>query len=309
MAAQTLAAEIRRRLGPVAELPEWPRVSIVVINRDGAEHLRRLLAALVEHTDYPRMELIAVDNGSSDDSVKLLHSFEAPFPVSILANPHNESFSDANNQGAERASGELLLFLNNDVEPFEPGWLRELVACHRSSGAGAIASTLVCSGEEHKQKFRHGYGVQHRGLQFAQEVGEEGRLAPGLRGWGDDPLDAALGEDAECEAVAAACLLIAKSTYDGLGGFERRYFYGCEDVDLSLKLRRAGSRVVCSGRSIAIHHPASTRRRMPADEARAAKLANRRLLWERWGLLLRPDYEDPTAGTLTDSGNTSRPPP
>jgi O-antigen biosynthesis protein len=276
----TLATEIRDRLGPAPERSDWPLVSIVVINRNGVEHLRRLFAGLVERTDYPRLELILVDNGSSDESLDFACSFEAPFPVSTLANTDNESFSAANNQGAEPASGELLLFLNNDIEPFESGWLRELVACLENSEAGAVAATLLCRDVEHTKDFKHGYGVQHRGLYFAEE---DGRVHAELRGWEDDPLDAALGEDAECDALAAACLLIAQSTFKQIGGFTPGYFYGCEDVDLCLKLRESGLPVVCSGRSITIHHPVSTRRTMPFEQARETKLANRRLLWENWG--------------------------
>jgi GT2 family glycosyltransferase len=281
----TLAAEIRRRLGPAPELASPPLVSIVVLNRDGATHLRRLLAGLLERTSYPRLELIVVDNASSDDSLELLRSFEAPFPISILANAHNESFSDANNQGAEAARGELLLFLNNDIEPFEPGWLVELVACHHASGAGATAATLLCREEEHSRTFSHGFGVQHRGLCFSME---DGATVPVLQGWEADPLDDALGDDAVCEAVAAACLLIGRAAFDEVGGFSAGYFYGCEDVDLCLKLRADGMGVVCSGRSIAIHHPVSTRRTMPFEQALENKLANRRLLWERWGTGLEP---------------------
>lgn len=67
----SLAEEVRRRLGPPPSRAEWPLVSIIVLNRDGAGHLRRLLAGLVERTDYPDFELIVVDNGSSDDSLLL----------------------------------------------------------------------------------------------------------------------------------------------------------------------------------------------------------------------------------------------
>jgi O-antigen biosynthesis protein len=277
----TLETEIRDRLGPSPELPTWPLVSIVVLNRDGEEHLRRLLAGLVEHTDYPGLELIVADNGSSDGSLDFLRTVEAPFPISILVNPHNESFSDANNQGAAQAAGELVLFLNNDIEPFEPGWLRELVSCHCESGAGAVAATLVCPDHEHSRDFPLGYGVQHRGLAFARGEGEH--LVPVLRGWEEDPLDAALGEDLECDAIAAACLLIPPTTFAQIGGFTHGYHYGCEDVDLCLKLRAAGKSVVCSGRSILIHRPVSTRRTIPYEEARRTKQANLELLWRRWG--------------------------
>ena len=284
--ADLLAAEIRRRLGPVPALADPPLVSIVVLNRNGTEYLPGLLTGLSDRTEYPAFELIVVDNGSSDGSLDLLCAAEVPFPLSILANPHNETFSDGCNQGAGEASGQLLLFLNNDTEAFEPGWLTELVACLRGSGAGAVAATLLCRDEEHRADFRYGYGVAHRGLVFREE-GET--IHPVLDGWEADPLDERLGEDAERRAVAAACLLVDRAAFERVGGFTHGYVYGAEDVDLCLKLRAAGFRLLCSGRAIAIHHPVSTRRTKPFEEQRALKLANRRLLWERWGPRLQGD--------------------
>jgi GT2 family glycosyltransferase len=283
-----LAAELRRRLGPPPDMAEWPLVSMIVPNRDGAGMLRRLLRGLNEHTDYPSLELVLVDNASSDDSLEFIRRVDAPFAISIVANPHNESFSDACNQGAELASGDLLLFLNNDVEPFESGWLRELVACRRRAAAAAVAATLVCLEEEHDRSFDHGYGIQHRGLEFREE---DGMLVPALRGWEADPLDERLGLDDEPPAVAAACLLVERGALERVGGFSHGYVYGAEDVDLSLKLRDAGLPVLLSGRSVAIHHPVSTRRAAPFEEERTRKLANRRLLWERWGPRLRREFE------------------
>lgn len=283
-----LGMEIRRRLGPPPDQPEWPLVSVIVLNHDGAGLLRRMLAGLVECTDYSNLELIVVDNGSSDDSLDFIRTVATPFPISIVANPHNESFSDGCNQGAELARGELLLFLNNDIEPFEAGWLRELVACLCGTPAGAVAATLVCLDEEHEASFEHGFGVQHRGLAFREEGG---MIHPVLHGWEADPLDEHLGKDAERPAVAAACVLVERGAYERVEGFSHGYVYGAEDIDLCLKLRTAGFRVLCSGRSIAIHHPVSTRRAAPFEEQRACKLANRRVLWERWGPQLRREYE------------------
>lgn len=286
-----LAAEIRRRLGPRPGHREWPLVSIVVPNRDGAAMLRRLLAGLRARTDYPRFELILVDNASTDDSLDLVRRVDVSFPISILANAHNESFSEACNQGAELARGELLLFLNNDIEPFEDGWLSELVACHRrvmSRPAGATSSTLVCPDDEHSVRFAYGYGVQHRGLVFREE---RRMLVPALRGWESDPLDDRLGEDEHPGAVAAACMMVEREAFERVAGFSHGYVYGAEDIDLCLKLRSAGYDVRCSGRSVVIHHPVSTRRTNPFEEERARKLANRRVLWEHWGPQLRREYE------------------
>lgn len=294
--ARSLAQAARARLGPPPELGDWPLVSLVVPNRDGASMLRRLLAGLVEYTEYPSLELVLVDNASSDESLEFIRRVEAPFPISIVSNPHNESFSDTCNQGAELASGELLLFLNNDVEPFEPGWLHELVACLQARRAGAAAATLVCLEEEHRRRFSHGYGVQHRGLEFEEE---DGMLVPALCGWEADPLDDRLGLDDEPPAAAAACLLVDRDSFERVGGFSHGYVYGAEDIDLCLKLRDAGFPVLLSGRSLAIHHPVSTRRANPFEEEHARKLANRLVLWGRWGPRLRRDYE---LGRLGDGG-------
>lgn len=282
------AAEIRRRLGPSPELPEWPLVSIVVLNRNGVDHLRRLLTGLIECTDYPALELILVDNCSSDGSLDYMCTVEAPFPISILANHHNESFSDANNQGAELAAGELLLFLNNDTEPFEPGWLRELVACRRESGAGAVAPTLIQADPDGRSA--SGYAVQQRGLVTRTRHG--GRtLTSGFRDHLADPLGGTLGADVDSLAVAAACMLIPRDAFESVGGFSHGYLYGGEDVDLSFKLRSAGLRVICSGRSLLIHAQSSIWETAGSDQIREWARGNRRVFLEHWGPRARREFE------------------
>ena len=101
---------------------------------NGLQHLKRLFAGLIEHTSYPALEVIVLDNASSDGTLDYLESLEAPFPVTVLASEDNLSFSEANARGARGAQGELLLFLNNDIEPFESAWLKELVCALDSDG-------------------------------------------------------------------------------------------------------------------------------------------------------------------------------
>jgi GT2 family glycosyltransferase len=274
-----LAAEIRARLGPPPELSQWPLVSIIVLNRDGAGLLRRLMAGLIERTDYPSLELILVDNASGDDSVELARNIEAPFPISIVANHHNESFADGCNQGAELAAGELLLFLNNDAEPFEAGWLRELVACLRPSAVGAVAPTLL-EPVEGGAATAGAYRVHQRGL-LAREEG--GGFATGYRDRGVDPLGEALGADVEAIALVAAALLVGRETFDEVGGFSHGYWYGPEDVDFGLKLRERGLISLCSGRSLLIHPPNSTLDAIESEQRSEWVRGNRRLFAERWG--------------------------
>ena len=285
-APAALSNEVRNRLGPCPKLRDPPLVSIVVLNRDGLEHLRRLLAGLVDHTDYPHLELILVDNGSSDGSLDFARRVEAPFPISIVANHHNESFSDANNQGAGLARGELLLLLNNDIEPFERGWLRELVACQLESGAGIVGATSI-NPPESGAADPAAYNVQTRRVRM-----REG--ARGLEIAGHDPrtlLDESLGRDVEVPFAVGPCFLIPRNLFGEIGGFTSGYFYGGEDIDLCFKVRERGSSVRYSGRSVLIHHRRSTTRRLTAAGNGFSPQGNNRLLGERWGPRMRREVE------------------
>ncbi len=280
-----LGAEARRRLGPPPSLAEWPLVSIVVPNRNGAEHLRRLLAGLESHTDYPGLELILVDNASTDESLALARSTPARFPISIVANPHNESFSDACNQGAALASGSLLLFLNNDVEPFEDGWLRELVACLRQREAGLVGATLL----QPDERGSYGCTVQHRAIGLHEQ---DGLLRAELLGRGEEPLGEAFGEDVESPIPGGACMLIGRELFDAVGGFTHGFLYGGEDIDLGFEVLSQDASIVCAGRSLLVHRLGSTRA-VERDRERHHEIGrgNRRLLWERWGPRVRREYE------------------
>lgn len=282
-----LAEAIRGRLGPPPTLGRRPPVSIVVVNRDRADHLRRLVSGLIHQTDYSELELILIDNDSSDDSLDYMRAVDAPFPISLHSNPHNETFSDACNQGAGMAAGDLILFLNNDVEPFEPGWLDELVACYLDRAPGVLGATLLYP-DEASGRFELDYGVQHRGMRFLEE---EGLLRADLLDYRADPFDGRFGLDIDSPAVTAACLLVERTVFERVGGFSRGYRYGAEDTDLCLKIGAEGLAVISSGRTFLIHHPGSTRRTVPHQEQIEAQIRNRRLLWERWGPTLRREYE------------------
>ena len=220
---EELAREIRGRIGPVPERAEWPPVSIVVLNRNGLGHLRRLFPGLRDRTDYPSFEVVLVDNGSTDGSAEFAKSFEAGFPVRLIENAGNTLFSTGNDQGAGVANNELLLFLNNDIEPFEPGWLKELVACMESSRSSAVGALLLYpGGDDHRMA--SGYAIQHRGIKLRRDSTLGAVRAYNLGNV--DALGEHLGVDARYPAATAACLLIRREAFDSVGGFTKVYRYG-----------------------------------------------------------------------------------
>jgi GT2 family glycosyltransferase/spore maturation protein CgeB/polysaccharide pyruvyl transferase WcaK-like protein len=275
---EELAKETRRRLGPVPRLAESPSVSIVVLNRNGLKYLKKLFHGLQEYTDYPDLEVVLVDNGSTDGSVEFVRSLDMPFEVKLVENQENVSFSDGNNQGARLADGELLLFMNNDIEPFEPGWLEEMVGFMGSSGAGAVGARLLYPGvTEHETP--SGYAVQHRGVKFRKVQGLD---YPRNLGMGEDALDKHLGEDTRCPATTAACLLMGRDMFDAVGGFTTGYRYGSEDVDLGLKVLSSGREVVSSGRTVLFHDESSSQNTEGRGFMRANRTGNRKLFLGRW---------------------------
>ena len=273
-----LAARVRERIGAPPEIADPPLVSILVVNRNGRVHLERLLEALKDRTDYPRFDLYVVDNASTDGSVELLDEAYPPFPLTVLRNDHNANFSEAANQAAEHAGGELLLLLDCDVEPVEAGWLNELVACHRRAGGGAVGA-LVVHADPHRAT-SSGWEIQHGGVRFRREGGT---LRGFSEGAGEDPLHGVLRPDRPCPAVNAACLLVGVESFQSAGGLHPGYTYGSEDIDFCLTLQERGEPVFCCSRAVLLQAEPSTKTPAGREVSRSNRMMNTRLFHERWG--------------------------
>ena len=281
-----VAQRLRGLIGPPPSRETWPRVSAIVVTRDGRLLLERLVRGLRRHTDYPELELVVVDNGSTDGTVDYLRSLSAPFPIRVVASGADLTFAEANGIGVEHASGEQLLFLNNDVEPFEPGWLRELVAALDTEGVDAVGATLLHAEPPGAPPDAPAL-VQHRAIALRLQDGQPRAFNVGD---GESLWEGTFGIERRSPAVTAACMLIAKERYERCGGFDAAYRFGTEDVDLGLKLVRDGAQLAGVGRAVLVHRESSSQMAQDRDVRRANRLANRRVLLERWGPQLGRSY-------------------
>ncbi|MGH2945007.1 MAG: glycosyltransferase family protein [Solirubrobacteraceae bacterium] len=277
-----LGEEVRRRLGDPPALGHEPLVSIIVTTHNGLALMQGLLAGLLRRTDYGAIELVVVDNASSDGTREWLTSQQVPFPVQVEVNSENRSFAEASNQGAAAARGELLLFINNDVEPIEGEWLRELVGC-LSTGAAAVGARLIHSAVTDRAA-PSGWIAQHRGIRFRTDpTGSR----PYNAGDGEDAFGPGFGAEEEYPAATAACLLVRRDVFEATGGFAGDYRYGTEDVDLALRLMSTGERIRCTGRAVLLHRESSSQDLAGRELARLNRLYNRTTFLHRWAPQLR----------------------
>ncbi len=271
-----------RLVRPLPEPP--PLVSVVIPTRDRAELLALALDGVLSHTAYPEIEVIVVDNDSREEATRALFARHAAEPrLRVLPVPGPFNFSDLSNRGAAAARGGVLLFLNNDIEVLEPGWLAELVSIAVEPEIGAVGAKLL---------YPDGT-LQHGGIVLGVG-GIAGHSHLGIAG--DAPgYFARMHLTQEVSAVTGACLAVRAEVFRQVGGFDADTLaVAFNDVDLCLRLRRAGYRNVWTPYARLTHHESKSRGPEDTPEKRARFEAESRVMRERWGPELRSDpYYNP----------------
>ena len=122
-------------------MTEQPKVSVVIVNLNGKQHLPMCFKSL-SRLDYPqdKLEVIVVDNGSTDGSVELIRNRYKR--VKLIRNTTNEGFAKPSNDGARAAQGDFVAFLNNDMK-VRPDWLKELVCSLARNQAQCAGSVIL----------------------------------------------------------------------------------------------------------------------------------------------------------------------
>ncbi len=257
-------------------LQETPMVSIIVLNRNGKHYLMTLLRSIAKHTRYKNYELIIIDNDSSDGSYRYIKKNQYKLPIRLIRNKHNTSFSSGCNQGANAAKGDLLVFMNNDIE-VRPLWLCALVNKYLEDkeNAGAIGAKLIYPKGKPGLSFR----IQHAGIKFRYD-GDFDFYRP--YNLGNKSPVTMHSRDCTVPAVTAALLLVSKERFSAVGGFDERYFYGYEDVDLCLKLEKRGYRNIFCAESVALHYEFGSQEKDRRKSVRERRQKNIALFKKKW---------------------------
>ncbi|MFQ5828089.1 MAG: glycosyltransferase [Candidatus Methylomirabilia bacterium] len=200
--------------------------SIIIPIQNRREATRQCLTALGQATQGMDYEVLVVDDTCTDDPDGTLATLSGD--VQIIRNSENLGFARACNQAVSAARGRYLVFLNNTTIPLD-GWLKALVDEVETHPEVAVVGSKLVSPDG---------TIQHAGVVFGAD------LLPYHIYSGLDSDHPAVNHRREFPAVAAACLLVRRDAFEAVGGFDEEYRNGLEDVDLCLKLRQRGYRVV-----------------------------------------------------------------
>lgn len=215
------------------KLTQNPLISVIVLNYNGLRHLKTYLPALVA-TKYEHTELILADNASDDDSITYVKQH---FPqIRILALEENYGYCGGNNRAAAQASGELLLFLNNDVR-VAPNWLNALPRFFERYDNLAAAQPKILS--DQKPAY----------FDYAGAAGGKlDRLGyPWCRGRFFDEIEEDKGQyDGYPERLfwaSGAALCVRADVFKKAGGFDERFGFHFEEIDLCWRMQRMGHEI------------------------------------------------------------------
>lgn len=218
----------RDRLSRALAASTLPRVSVVIATVDGRRHLERCLPSLFATTGVA-LDVIVVDNGSRDGTLDWLHACWPQVRTVPLAT--NLGFGEATRRGIEAASSEWIALLNNDTE-VDPGWLEALLV-PMLADPGVAAACSVLELMHHPGVLNaNGGGMTWLGYGFDRAFG-----------W---PISALQDTPPLHDVIfpTAAAMLMRRSAFDAVGGFDRAFRMYHEDVDLGWRWNLAGWRVV-----------------------------------------------------------------
>jgi len=257
-------------------------VSIIIPFRDEVELLKTCIESIRATVEYPRVEIVLVDNNSEkQETFDYLNTLDSS--IQQVNYPGAFNFSAINNFAAKQTKGDYILFLNNDIEARKTGWLEAMIEHIQREEVGAVGAKLLYPDKS----------IQHAGviLGIGGIAGHSHKYLPG-----NQPgyfMRASVIQN--LSACTAACLMVKRSVLEEVKGFDEEYLkVAFNDVDLCLKVRRAGYLIVYTPYAELIHHESKSRGAENTSKKIERFNKETELMNERWGgTLARDPYYNP----------------
>jgi GT2 family glycosyltransferase len=270
-----LSERFRARFGIRGE----PKVSVIIPTRDNVSYLKRCVESVERLTTYRNYELLIVDNDSRKPAM-LDYLASIPHRVVPFREPFN--YSRINNFAVAQAEGEYVLLLNDDTEVISGGWVEAMLEHAQRPEVGVVGARLLYP----DGRIQHGGVILGVGSPWEPGVAMHSHHfysseSPGYSG--------TLAATTNYSAVTAACMLLRKSLFTEMGGFEEENLpVQFNDVDLCLKIRERGYYIVYTPYAELYHHESVSRGLFSGSRTENIYMR------ERWGEVMDKDpYYNP----------------
>jgi len=259
---------------------EEPSVTVIIPFREQSDITRRCLDSLLNNTNYHNFQVVLVDNWSaSREAAAFSAKAQKHERVRVVRVEEPFNYSRLNNIACLQSNSEFFVFMNNDVFVGQPDWLRKLMnEAVADKTVAAVGAKLVFPDRT----------VQHGGVILgAGGVGDHANRGRAI----DDPFYMGRGICAqELSAVTAALMLCRAEAFQAVGGFdEKDLSVAYNDVDLCLKLRHAGYKVIYCPDVVAEHHESVSRGDDMSDAHLGRFVYEEQAMLNRWGSQIQND--------------------
>ena len=253
-----------------------PLVSIIIPNKDEKESLKLCIDSIKKKTTYSNYEIVIVENNSTTEEIFAYYKeLEQDERIRVITWEREFNYSAINNFGVKHAKGELLLFLNNDVEVLSDNWMEELIANTQRPEIGVTGVKLL---------YPDGT-IQHAGTVIGIG-GIAAHMLVGLKGDRSGYMNRAVTQ-MNYSAVTAACMMMKRSLFEALNGFEEQLAVAFNDVDLCLRTVASGHLVVYNP-YVELRHYESKSRGAEDSEEKVCRFQNEiEFMRTRWEDLLK----------------------
>ncbi|MDO5141091.1 MAG: glycosyltransferase family 2 protein [Eubacteriales bacterium] len=231
-----------------------PLVSIIIPNKDHRADLDKCIRSCIDRSEYRNLEFIIVENNSEEPEtfeyykqLELVSEQHQSVPIRVVRWEREFNYSAINNFGVKHASGDLLLFLNNDVEMTAPESITEMVNYCLRDNVGIVGARLKYGDDT----------IQHAGV-IVGLGGIAGAAFVGLHEKENSYMHRMMCVQ-DLSAVTAACMMMRREVFEAAGGFREELAVAFNDIDMCMKVRALGKLVVYDPYSVFYHYESKSR--------------------------------------------------
>ncbi|MCX7878072.1 MAG: glycosyltransferase [Ignavibacteria bacterium] len=228
-------------------------ISVIIVNYNVKELLEQCVKSVLEASDGFNLEIIIVDNNSYDGSFSYLSDiFKDDKRIKLIPSKVNLGFSKANNLAAKQASGEYLLFLNPDTVIREDTLTKTIEFYRSHDNVGGLTCKVILPNGKLDLACRRSFPTPS--IAFYRIIGLS-KIFPRSKVFGRYNLTY-LDENQtyEVDSIVGAFMLIKKSVFDEVKGFDEDYFMYGEDIDLCFRIKKAGYKIYYYPETSIIHY-------------------------------------------------------